>query len=97
MMSHEFDAYLDMQPAEYFEPPYHEDLLLQQIQDELEMKAYHEANLKRQGAREALEAVYSKIAKLTWNNPSTSIGLWIAGREIKDQLQAIIAAEGGAL
>ena len=34
MTSHDFDAYLDMQPDEYFEPPYHEQLLvMQEIQE----------------------------------------------------------------
>jgi len=92
MTTHDFDAYLDMQPAEYFEPPYHEQLLVMQ-----EIQESHENALKRQGAIEALEAVYSKIAKLMWNNPSTSTGLWLAHREIKDALAAIetlVVAEG---
>ena len=89
MTTHEFDAYLDMQPDEFFEPPYHEDLLLQQIHDELEMKAAHDAALKQAGAIEALEAVHLKILRIMWNNPSTATGLWLAHREIKEQLAAL--------
>ena len=92
MTSHEFDAYLDMQPAEHFEPDYHEQLL---VMEEFEMS--REIALKRLGAKEALEAVYSRIAKLIWNDPSTSTGLWLAHREIKDQLQALGMAEGGVV
>ena len=92
MTTHELDTYLDTLPAEHFEPPYHEQLLVMQ-----EFEVARETALKRQGAIEALEAVYSKIAKMMWNNPSTSTGLWIAHREIKDQLNAIRLAEGGVL
>jgi hypothetical protein len=81
MTTHEFDAYCDTLPAEHFEPPYHEQLLVMQ-----EFEMTRETVLKKQGAREALEAVYSKIAKLMWNNPSTSTGIWLAHREIKEQL-----------
>jgi hypothetical protein len=84
MTTHEFDAYCDTLPAEHFEPPYHEQLAVMQ-----EFEMTRENALKRQGAIEALEAVYSKIAKLMWNSPLTSTGLWIAGREIKDQLNAL--------
>ena len=91
MTTHEFDVYLDMQPDEFFEPPYHEQLLVMQ-----EFEMTREIALKRLGAKEALEAVYSKIAKLMWNDPSTSTGLWLAHREIKDALVAIGLAEGGA-
>ena len=91
MTTHEFEAYLDVQPAEHFEPPYHEQLA---VMEEFEMT--RENALKRLGAKEALEAVYSKIAKLMWNDPSTSTGLWLAHREIKDALATIGLVEGGA-
>ena len=91
MTSHEFDLYCDTLPAEHFEPDYHEQLLVMQ-----EFEMTRETALKRLGAKEALEAVYSKIAKMMWNDPSTSTGLWLAHREIKDALVAIGLAEGGA-
>ena len=91
MTSHEFDAYMDMQPAEHFEPPYHEQIA---VMHEFEMT--RENALKRAGAIEALELVYSRIAKMMWNDPSTSTGLWLAHREIKDALAAIGLVEGGA-
>ena len=92
MTSHEFDLHCDTQD---WQPEDDSLLLVEQERDFYEMEVERTNALKRLGAKEALEAVYSKIAKLMWNNPSTSTGLWIAGREIKDQLQAIEAAEGG--
>jgi len=54
MTTHEFDAYCDTQPLQ--EPPYHEDLLLAEMhRDFTEMEIEKEANLKRQGAKEALD------------------------------------------
>jgi hypothetical protein len=50
MTTHEFDAYLDMQPDEHFEPDYHEQLIVMQ-----EMEEAHNATLKQQGAKEALD------------------------------------------
>ena len=49
MTTHEFDAYLDMQPIEHFDPSYHEQLLVMQ-----EFEETREASLKQQGAKEAL-------------------------------------------
>ena len=100
MTSHEFDLHLDTQPyvatdskgnpVAYNNKRYHENpLILQQMQDEAEMKAAHDAALKRAGAIEALEAVHLKILRIMWSNPSTSTGLWIAHREIQDQLAAL--------
>ena len=54
MTSHEFDAYCDTLPADCFAMPYHEDLLLQQMQDENEMQVARENALKKAGAMEAL-------------------------------------------
>ena len=46
---HEHCAWLDMQPDEHFEPPYHEQLIAVQ-----EMEEAHDAELRRQGAIDAL-------------------------------------------
>ena len=92
MTTHEFDAYLDTQPIEHFDPPHHEQLLVME-----EFEVTRETALKRQGAIEALEVVYSNIAKMVWNDPSTSTGLWLAQREIKEHLATLTVAEGGVL
>ena len=52
MTSHEFDAYLDRQPDEHFDPPYHEPMLVMQ-----EFEGAREATLKQQGALDALAVV----------------------------------------
>jgi len=49
MKTHEFDAWLDLQPDEHFEPPYHEQLLAMQQFEEC-----RDAALKQQGAIDAL-------------------------------------------
>jgi len=55
MTTHEFDAYLDMQHGDYFEPPYHEDsLLAEQERDFHEMESERTVALRREGAQEAL-------------------------------------------
>ena len=56
-MTHEFDAYLDIQPLE--EPDYHEQLLVVQ-----EMKEAHEAKLKQQGAIDALQNLTVTLSAL---------------------------------
>ena len=90
MTTHELDAYLDMQPDEHFEPDYHEQLVVME-----EFDVVRETALKRQGAIEASEVVYSNIAKMVWNDPSTSTGLWLAQREIKEHLATLTVVEGG--
>jgi len=59
MTTHEFDAYLDMQPDGHFEPPYHEQIAVMQ-----EMEAAHESNLKRQGAIEALHNLTITLSQI---------------------------------
>ena len=56
MTTHELDAHLDTQHAEYFEPPYHEQLLVMQ-----EFEVARETALKRQGAIEALDTLKNSI------------------------------------
>jgi hypothetical protein len=68
MMTHEYDAYLDSLPDEVvIDDQYDADIVLmeQQMQDEAEMKEAYDAELKQQGAREALLALRSE---LTGNN-----------------------------
>jgi len=93
MTSHEFDTHCDITG---WQPEDDSFLLIEQQRDFYEMEAAKETALKKAGAIEALELVYSRIAKLMWNDPSTSTGLWLAHREIKDALVAIGLAEGGA-
>jgi len=57
MTTHEFDAYLDMQHGEHFEPPYHEQIVILQ-----EFEETREAALKRLGAREALNELKSYLS-----------------------------------
>ena len=57
MTSHEFDAYLDMQPDEHFDPPYHEQIAVMQ-----EWERAREATLKQQGAIEALGGLRNRLA-----------------------------------
>ena len=96
MTSHEFDTHCDMLPDSHFEMSHHEDLALveQQMRAETErylaeMEAERENALRREGARAALDAVRREIAKLTWNNPSTSTGLWIAKREVQEHINGL--------
>ena len=93
VMTHEFcdyqDSLTDEQYAKLYGDDDCDDLLLQQERDEAEMKATYDAILKRQGAIEALEVVYFNIAKMVWNDPSTSTGLWLAQREIKEHLATL--------
>jgi len=65
--SHAYDAYLDSQPDEHFEPPYHE------------FEDAREEALKRQGAIEALEELKRFIVGRTINGlPTEENGLWQA-------------------
>ena len=59
MTSHEFDAYLDTQPPEHFDPPYHEQIA---VMHEIEMT--REATLKQQGAIDALETLSLTLSQI---------------------------------
>ena len=73
-----------------YEAPYCTELLAETEHDIDEIIVKREAALKREGAKEALEAVYSKIAKLMWKcNPGTDTGLWLAHRIVKEQIQVV--------
>ena len=95
MTSHEFDTHCDTLPDSHFEPSYHDDIALveQQMRAETErylaeMEVERENALRREGARAALEAVRREIAKI-WNNPSSNTGLWIAEREVQEQINGL--------
>jgi len=57
MTSHEFDAYLDMQPLE--DPPYHEQIAVMH-----ELERTRESALKQQGAIDALQSLTITLSAL---------------------------------
>jgi hypothetical protein len=59
MTTHEFDTYLDVQSAEHFDPPYHEQLLMMQEFEESRNNA-----LKNQGAIDALQNLTVTLSAL---------------------------------
>jgi hypothetical protein len=56
---HEYDAYLDMQPDEHFEPDYHEQIAVMH-----EFECTREATLKQQGAIDALQNLTITLSAL---------------------------------
>jgi hypothetical protein len=59
-MTLEYDAYLDMQPDDHFDPPYHEQLAVMQ---ELEMT--RETALKQEGASTLLKDITATLTLLS--------------------------------
>ena len=59
MSSHEFDAYLDMQPLEHFDPPYHEQLTVMH-----EFECTREDTLRQEGAIDALRSLTITLSAL---------------------------------
>ena len=57
MTSHEFDAYLDMQPLEHFDPAYHEQLT---VMHEFELD--RDESVRQQGAIDALKQLRNRLA-----------------------------------
>ena len=77
MTTHEFDAYLDMQHGDYFEPPYHEDsLLAEQERDFHEMESERTVALRREGAQEALTQLREVFRN--HNSYARRYSLWMA-------------------
>jgi len=111
MTSHDYDAYLDAcaenneRPMDYGwdvlcgKPNYHEDLLLAEREAERE-KAAHEAALRRQGAKEALENLRKYLFEYALGeqlgHPDEIYGLQFAHREIQERINSLeVPVEAG--
>ena len=97
MTSHEFDAYMDMQPIEHFEPPYHEQLLVME-----EFQIARETELKKAGAMEALKELklYLLVCGIDERCKDELLGLkWSIDaitRRLSD-IEVSVTMEGGAV